>query len=120
MFLYSKLLDLKKPIRVGFIGCGKFVSMFLSQFNQLQKIEIDHTHMCVPETAHSLLLQLDTVTNVWTYAPNLTIVDINGKLKNTILGYNFDTEKYTPLSDTYAISLSINFFISSKYFDSNV
>ena len=41
MFLYSKLLALKKPIRVGFIGCGKFVSMFLSQFNQLQKIEID-------------------------------------------------------------------------------
>ncbi|MEK9954799.1 MAG: Gfo/Idh/MocA family oxidoreductase, partial [Pelagibacteraceae bacterium] len=41
MFLYSKLLDLKKPIRVGFIGCGKFVSMFLSQLNQLQKIEID-------------------------------------------------------------------------------
>ena len=41
MFLYSKLSSLKKPIRVGFIGCGKFVSMFLSQYNQLKKIEID-------------------------------------------------------------------------------
>ena len=41
MFLYSKLSSLEKPIRVGFIGCGKFVSMFLSQYNQLKKIEID-------------------------------------------------------------------------------
>ena len=41
MFLYSKLSSLEKPIRVGFVGCGKFVSMFLSQYNQLKKIEID-------------------------------------------------------------------------------
>ena len=41
MYLFSKLQDLKKPIRVGFIGCGKFVSMFLAQYNQLDKIIID-------------------------------------------------------------------------------
>ena len=41
MFLYQKLLDLKSPIKVCFIGCGKFISMFLSQYNQLQKIKID-------------------------------------------------------------------------------
>ncbi len=41
MYLFSKLQDLKKPIRVAFIGCGKFVSMFLAQYNQLDKIIID-------------------------------------------------------------------------------
>ena len=41
MYLFSKLQNLKKPIRVAFIGCGKFVSMFLAQYNQLDKIIID-------------------------------------------------------------------------------
>ena len=41
MYLYSKLQNLKKPIRVAFVGCGKFVSMFLAQYNQLDKIIID-------------------------------------------------------------------------------
>ena len=41
MYLYSKLQNLKKPINIGFIGCGKFVSMFLAQYNQLKKIKID-------------------------------------------------------------------------------
>ncbi len=41
MYLFSKLQELKKPIRVAFIGCGKFVSMFLAQYNQLDKIIID-------------------------------------------------------------------------------
>ena len=41
MYLYSKLKKLKKPIKIGFIGCGKFVSMFLAQYNQLDKIIID-------------------------------------------------------------------------------
>ena len=41
MYLYSKLQNLKKPIRVAFIGCGKFVSMFLAQYNQLNKIILD-------------------------------------------------------------------------------
>ena len=41
MFLNSKLQSRKKPIKVAFIGCGKFVSMFLAQYNQLQKITID-------------------------------------------------------------------------------
>ena len=41
MYLFSKLQDLKNPIRVAFIGCGKFVSMFLAQYNQLDKIIID-------------------------------------------------------------------------------
>ena len=41
MYLYSKLQNRSKPIRIGFIGCGKFVSMFLAQYNQLEKIQID-------------------------------------------------------------------------------
>ena len=41
MYLYSKLQNLKKPIKIGFIGCGKFVSMFLAQYNQLNKIILD-------------------------------------------------------------------------------
>ena len=41
MYLYTKLQNLKKPIRVAFIGCGKFVSMFLAQYNQLNKIILD-------------------------------------------------------------------------------
>ena len=41
MFLNTKLQSREKPIKVAFIGCGKFVSMFLAQYNQLQKIIID-------------------------------------------------------------------------------
>ena len=41
MFLNQKLLELNSSIKIGFIGCGKFISMFLSQYNQLQKIKID-------------------------------------------------------------------------------
>ena len=41
MYLYTKLQNLKKPIRVAFVGCGKFVSMFLAQYNHLNKIIID-------------------------------------------------------------------------------
>ena len=41
MYLYSKLKKQKKPIKICFIGCGKFVSMFLAQYNQLDKIIID-------------------------------------------------------------------------------
>ncbi|WP_440634540.1 NAD(P)H-dependent oxidoreductase [Candidatus Pelagibacter sp. HIMB1746] len=41
MFLHTKLEDRKHPIRVSFIGCGKFVSMFLSQYSNLNKIKID-------------------------------------------------------------------------------
>ncbi len=41
MFLHTKLKERKDPIRVAFIGCGKFVSMFLSQYSNLNKIEID-------------------------------------------------------------------------------
>ena len=37
MFLYQKLQDLNLPIKVAFVGCGKFISMFLSQYNQLKK-----------------------------------------------------------------------------------
>ena len=40
MFLNTKLQSREKPIKVAFIGCGKFVSMFLAQYNQLQKITI--------------------------------------------------------------------------------
>ena len=41
MFLHTKLNERKNPIRVAFIGCGKFVSMFLSQYTNLNKVEID-------------------------------------------------------------------------------
>ena len=41
MFLHTKLENRKKPIRIAFIGCGKFVSMFLAQYNHLDKIQID-------------------------------------------------------------------------------
>ena len=41
MFLHTKLENRKEPIRVAFIGCGKFVSMFLAQYNHLDKIKID-------------------------------------------------------------------------------
>ena len=41
MYLFSKLEECKKDISIAFIGCGKFISMFLSQYNQLQKIKID-------------------------------------------------------------------------------
>jgi predicted homoserine dehydrogenase-like protein len=41
MYLHTKLETYKKDISIAFIGCGKFISMFLSQFNQLKKIKID-------------------------------------------------------------------------------
>ena len=41
MYLNTKLEDFKENIKVAFIGCGKFISMFLSQYNQLKKIKID-------------------------------------------------------------------------------
>jgi len=41
MFLHTKLETRENPIRIAFIGCGKFVSMFLAQYNHLNKIHID-------------------------------------------------------------------------------
>ena len=41
MFLHTKLENRKNLIKVAFIGCGKFVSMFLAQYNHLNKIQID-------------------------------------------------------------------------------
>ena len=41
MYLHSKLKNRTKPINIAFIGCGKFVSMFLAQYKQLDKIKID-------------------------------------------------------------------------------
>ena len=41
MYLYSKLEKYNKNINIAFIGCGKFISMFLSQYNHLKKIKID-------------------------------------------------------------------------------
>ena len=41
MYLNSKLDNHNKEIRIAFIGCGKFVSMFLAQYNHLKKIKID-------------------------------------------------------------------------------
>ena len=41
MFLHTKLQNRKNKIKIAFIGCGKFVSMFLAQYNHLNKIQID-------------------------------------------------------------------------------
>jgi len=41
MFLHTKLENRKNPVKICFIGCGKFVSMFLAQYNHLDKIQID-------------------------------------------------------------------------------
>ena len=41
MFLHTKLETREHPIKIAFIGCGKFVSMFLAQYNHLNKIHID-------------------------------------------------------------------------------
>ena len=41
MFLHTKLENRKESIRIAFIGCGKFVSMFLAQYSHLDKIQID-------------------------------------------------------------------------------
>ena len=41
MFLHTKLENRKDLIKICFIGCGKFVSMFLAQYNHLNKIQID-------------------------------------------------------------------------------
>ncbi len=41
MYLNTKLEEFDGSIKVAFIGCGKFISMFLSQYNQLKKIKID-------------------------------------------------------------------------------
>ena len=41
MFLHTKLETRTDPINIAFIGCGKFVSMFLAQYNHLDKIQID-------------------------------------------------------------------------------
>jgi homoserine dehydrogenase len=41
MYLYSKLENYKGHINIALIGCGKFISMFLSQYNHLKKIKID-------------------------------------------------------------------------------
>ena len=41
MYLHSKLDKFDGKINIAFIGCGKFISMFLSQYNQLKKIKID-------------------------------------------------------------------------------
>ena len=41
MYLHSKLEEYEENINIAFIGCGKFISMFLSQYNHLKKINID-------------------------------------------------------------------------------
>ena len=41
MYLNTKLEEFDGSINVALIGCGKFISMFLSQYNQLKKIRID-------------------------------------------------------------------------------
>ena len=68
MYLHSKLEDYKKNINIAFIGCGKFISMFLSQYNQLKKIKIDSIVDLDTETAKSNCiksgLKKETVENI--------------------------------------------------------
>ena len=41
MYLNTKLEEFDGNINVAIIGCGKFISMFLAQYNQIKKIRID-------------------------------------------------------------------------------
>ena len=41
MFLNTKLQSREKPIKIVFIGCGKFVSMFLAQYNPTKNYHLD-------------------------------------------------------------------------------
>ena len=41
MYLNTKLEEFNSDIKIAFIGCGKFITMFMSQYNQLKKIKID-------------------------------------------------------------------------------
>ena len=41
MYLFSKLESFKKEINIAFIGCGKFVTMFLAQLNNLKNIKVN-------------------------------------------------------------------------------
>jgi len=41
MYLNTKLEKFNRDIRIAIIGCGKFISMFLAQYNHLKKIKID-------------------------------------------------------------------------------
>ena len=41
MYLFSKLETFKKDIHIAFIGCGKFVTMFLAQLNNLNNIKVN-------------------------------------------------------------------------------
>ena len=68
MYLHSKLEDYKGNINIAFIGCGKFISMFLSQYNQLKKIKIDSIVDLDTERAKSNCiksgLKKETVENI--------------------------------------------------------
>ena len=44
MFLHTKLDNRRDPIKICFIGCGKFVSMFLAQYNHLEKIKYEEAY----------------------------------------------------------------------------
>ena len=35
MYLNTKLEEFNSDIKIAFIGCGKFITMFMSQYNQL-------------------------------------------------------------------------------------
>ena len=41
MYLYSKLEAFKKEIHIALIGCGKFITMFLAQLNNLNNIKVN-------------------------------------------------------------------------------
>ena len=41
MYLYSRLMKSHKQINLGIVGCGKFISMFLSQSQSLKNIYIN-------------------------------------------------------------------------------
>ena len=43
--LYSSLMKSHKQINLGIVGCGKFISMFLSQSQSLKNICINYINM---------------------------------------------------------------------------
>ena len=72
MFLHTKLENRKEPIRIAFIGCGKFVSMFLAQYNHLDKIQIDSNRVkifhnlndCLSEKPHIGFITNETAYHI--------------------------------------------------------
>ena len=65
MFLHTKLENRNDPIKICFIGCGKFVSMFMAQYNHLEKIQIDTIVDINVDQAKKNCLVRECVDTLW-------------------------------------------------------